>query len=294
MNLADIKQKKQKIFVTGGNGYLGGRLLEKLEHHGIEYISIDKLHASSAKNLSFDLCDSQQIAKAFKDFKPDVVVHCATHSALAYKNDFFASFKEDALVLFNILGAIHKKTRLIFFSSSYVYSGLTENKVSEESKLQPTHNFGVGKAFFEQFILRNHANSVIFRLCSVFGEGNSLHPNAIFSMASEAAKGQLNVWGSGKRLMQYVSMEDVLAYIYEGFSLAPGIYNLGGNEYVSVADTADLIAKYFNANVTFLKEKSQGETLPFAENAKLKQTATHFTKFQDSLTEYLAFVKKKI
>ena len=54
--------------------------------------------------------------------------------------------------------------------------------------------------FFEQMLLREYSNSLIFRLSSVFGEGNYLHPNAIEVMAKEAITNKtLTVWGHGKR-----------------------------------------------------------------------------------------------
>ena len=73
-----------------------------------------------------------------------------------------------------------KDTVLIYFSSSYVYSGLSlKETVNEETILNPKHNFGFAKFFFENMIKRITSNYIVFRLSSVFGEGNYLHPNAI-------------------------------------------------------------------------------------------------------------------
>lgn len=72
--------------------------------------------------------------------------------------------------------------------------------------------------------MRVHKNSIIFRLSSVFGKGEYLHPNAIEVMAKEAIGNKLlTIWGKGTRRMQYVFMEDVLKCVLGITDLQPGI-----------------------------------------------------------------------
>ena len=75
--------------------------------------------------------------------------------------------------------------------------------------------------------------------------------------------------------------------------MEPGIYNLGGEEYVSVADTAKLISDFFSSKVVFLKDKKEGQTLPFMDTSKLKNaSANHITPFKKALNEYLKLIKE--
>lgn len=286
----------KKVLVTGGSGYVGGELVKELEKHGVDYVSVDKKNPTGKKSVCLDLCDRKATAEAIERFKPDVLVHCGTNSALAYRDNFAESFRNDAIAMVNILEPLSKlpSCRLVYFSSSYVYSGLDAKKpVSEEATLDPVHNFGVAKSFFERLVLQGHPSAVVFRLSSVFGPGNALNPNAIFSMAKEClGKKELTVWGAGSRKMQYVCMSDVLAYVCEAFTMQPGIYNLGGSDYLSVAESAGMIADFFGAEVKFLKDKKEGETLPFMDCSKLRRaSASHITPFPTALKEYLGLLR---
>ena len=246
-------------------------------------------------SLCLDLGDYEKIFKVINDFKPSVLIHCGTHSAIAYKDHFFESFIEDFKALVNILKSITPDCKLIYFSSSYVYSGLPiDEKFDENTFLLPKHNFGVAKSFFEQFILRNHKNSVIFRLSSVFGKGEGRCPNTILNFVKDCIeRGRIEIWGYGNRKIQYIFMDDVLNYVFESFHMDSGIYNLGGEDYVSVADVAKMIAGLFGSDVIFLKDKPEGETLPFIDNDKLKLVLNKnlFTPFSSALMKYLILFK---
>ncbi len=297
--LAAAKKAGKKVLVAGGFGYLGGELVKQLELCGVDYLSVDKKNQAGKRSICLDFCDRKATAEAIAKFKPDVFVHCGTNSALAYRDNFLESFREDSSALANILEALSKlpDCRLIYFSSSYVYSGLdVKQQVDESAVLHPSHNFGVAKSFFEQFALRIHPSTVIFRLSSVFGPGNALNPNAVFNMAQECLKtGQLTVWGAGSRKMQYVYMSDVVANICAAFGMESGIYNLGGSEYLSVAESARMIAGFFGAKVVFLKDKKEGETLPFMGISKLKRSsAASITPFSSSLKEYFTLLREKL
>lgn len=291
--LDETRKNGTKVLVTGGFGYIGSELVSQFERYGIEYVSVDRKNPTGKRSIALDLCDRQETEEMVQNFKPDALIHCGTNSALAYRDHFVESFRDDAAAITNILESFSRLPgcRLLYFSSSYAYSGLSpKHEVSEEMLLQPSHNFGNAKIFFEALVLRCHPSTVVFRLSSVFGPGNALNPNAIFNMAKECAEtGKVTAWGTGSRKMQYIYIRDVLTYICNAFTMPPGIYNLGGNEYLSVAETADMISAYFGATVEFLKDKKEGETLPFMDTTKLKRSSADcITPFKHALSKYLA------
>ncbi|MEK7170203.1 MAG: NAD(P)-dependent oxidoreductase [Patescibacteria group bacterium] len=286
-----------KIIITGSLGYIGSELAKHVKASHMASLLIDKEAREGVEGLQLNLCDKERTAGEIKKFKPTLFVHAGTHSALSYRDSFLESFTEDFTALANILQSLAAQPdcRLVYFSSSYVYSGLpTNQKVFEESPLRPNHNFGVAKSFFEQLILRSWPNSIIFRLSSVFGPGQAKHPNTILGFAKECLeKGVITVWGKGERKIQYISIQNVITCVMQSDRLEPGIYNLGGNDYISVAEAAKLISDFYHAKTVFLKEKPEGETLPFLDNRKLKSAFQDelFTPFIEGVKEYLTTVK---
>ena len=280
------------VLLTGSSGYVGSKLAEELRKHDIGFLGVDKTPGDTT-DRQFNLANEALTRDAVSSLAPGFVVHTGTHSALAYRADFLTTFKEDADSLINLLGALRERpeTRFVFFSSSYVYGALDKGaRLREDTMLNPAHNFGVAKAFFEQLVLRLQPNSVVFRLSSVFGYGAQAHPNAIAEMCRQCqTEGRLTVWGTGERRMQYVYLDDVISYTFEGLALPPGIYNLGGDEYTSVAATAKMIAQFFASDSEFLTDKREGDALPFMETLKLKteSTSVHSTPLAVAMQEYL-------
>ena len=297
--MQSIHFSKKRILITGGLGYIGSEIFKIAKEYAEECLAVDKLADTSDSVMCLDLKDAAKTSEIITNFKPDVIIHCATHSALAYRDHLLNSFQEDFVATVNILNALAgmRDCRFIYLSSSYVYSGLAQDQnYDESSPLAPKHNFGIAKSFFEQFILKIHPNTVIFRLSSVFGPGQALHPNVILAFAQECLKNNsLTIWGKGERKLQYVYMKDVVGIILKSVDLPVGTYNLGGDDYVSVRDTATEIAVFFNVEVNFLENKPEGETLPFLSNQKIKNNLENnlFTPFSGALSEYLISLKNE-
>ena len=287
----------RKIIIAGCNGYIGSELTDQLDKNNINYIGIDKTKPKNNNCYQFNLVDEKSIEDIILNENPDYFFHMGTHSALAYKNNLLESFNEDNSALYNILVNLKKtkKTKLVYFSSSYVYSGhKSKIPANENTPLFPKHNFGMAKLFFENLISREYDNNIIFRLCSVYGEGNYLHPNVIRIMSEEAINNKkITVWGKGKRSMQYIYIEDVVKNVLSVSNLSSGIYNLCNNNYLSVKETAKIIAKFFDVNIETLEDKTEGETLPFMDNQKLTDSLNkdQFSNHIKTLNNYLKNLK---
>ena len=288
--------KKLKI-ITGASGYIGKVLAKELNKKKIKFIGIDKQPRNDKSTIKLDLKDKNKTFKFFNKIDCDVIFHLATYSSAAYKKNFEVCFMEDLVSLQNLIFSIkkNKKTpRLIYMSSSYVYSGLKINKssgVNEKKLLNPVHNFGFAKKFFEEYLTKYYPNSIIFRLSSVFGEGEFIRGNTkanIYNMAIEAKKNnEVIIWGKGNRKIQYVYIRDLMKYLILKNKII-GIFNLAGKEYVKISVLSKKICNFFGSKVVYLKDKKEGETLSYMNTNKLRyKMKNYFTDFEKNLVNYL-------
>lgn len=301
MNLGEQLEKSyqsfkgKKILITGSSGYIGRQISEKLSLLGCIVKGVDKLPDNLLINeYGFNLIDDEKTKILLKDFKPDYIFHTGTNSALHYQKDFISAYDEDFKSIKNIISNIDKeKTKIIFYSSSYVYSGIRE-KVEEAALTNPNHNFGVGKRFFEQILLRSVPNPIIFRLSSVFGAGTPRSPNAIKQIKDEVDNtGAINIWGDGARRMQYIAIEDVLGASLIGPKLFNGVYNLGSDDYISMKELAEIIKAVTSCNIEFDLSRTPGETLPFMVNKKIANEANlSFSSVKQFLESYISNIEK--
>ena len=275
----------KRILITGGLGYIASEIFKIVKEYSGESLAVDKLADASGNVLILDLKDAAKTSEVINNFNPHVIIHCATHSALAYKDHLLNSFQEDFSATVNILDALSKMPdcRLMYFSSSYVYSGLpAQHPYDEYSPLAPKHNFGIAKSFFEQFILKIHPNTVIFRLCSVFGSGQALHPNVILAFAQECLKNNsLTVWGKGDRKLQYIYIKDVVNVILKNYPT--GLDKLGSNAWHVLTE----LAKYSDnpLDINLVDPANSGnilsDLLTTSEKSSVKNAAREAIKQSD-------------
>ena len=273
--------KDEKILVTGSSGFIGSSLISLLRASNISTRGLDKYGVDEEK---LNLSDKISVEKVLNEYNPSIIVHAGTNSAGAYNKDFLRSYVEDSESLTNILSylPVNPNVQLIFFSSSYVYSGLMPNKkYDENSLLNPKHNFGIAKFFFERLIQKTHKNNLIFRLTNVYGPGNHVNRTTIQDWVESGLNGgKIVIWGKGERKLQYIYISDVIALLLKCKTIGSGVYNIGGDVHNRVNQIANFISNNLNVEVINKIDKKEGETLPFLEIKKLKNKLPDF-KFRD-------------
>jgi len=228
-----MKSKKLKILVTGGSGFIGKALIERLKKEGHEVENFDLSEGKDLRNL-------KQVERAVKG--KDVVFHLA---AIADLNVSREKPKENMDI--NVLGTMNvaeacwrHKTLLFYTSTCCVYGNQPKHPVDEETLPRPTEIYACSKLAGEYVIL-GYAKTCglqynIARIATTYGPG--MRPAlAVYIFFDRALKNKpIPIHGTGKqtRTLTYIDdiVEGLVAWLKSG--VKNEIINITTEEEVSV------------------------------------------------------------
>lgn len=175
-----IGVKNKRVLVTGGAGYLGEYLINKLIDFGAEVYSIDIKEIEQNDNVKYynlNLNDKHELFKIIEKINPELIYHLA--ASLDRTRDFSRAIKINSINLngtLNLLNALKDTnySNFIFIGTSEVYGGnAIKSPISEESKFLPASPYSLSKYFAEltlqTFSKINQKNFTILRVFNFFG-----------------------------------------------------------------------------------------------------------------------------
>ncbi len=163
----------KKLLVFGGNGFVGGNLVELALEQGWQVVVADLAvypRVDGARWIGVDITQPDQILQVFQETKPDAVVNVAALADI----DRVERDREFAWKI-NVDGArwvAHNcatiGTPYVFFSSDAVFDGL-QGPYVEENLPNPVNYYGVTKAEAERAVLVSHPGAAVIRISLVLG-----------------------------------------------------------------------------------------------------------------------------
>ena len=147
---------KKKIVLTGGSGRFA-QIFKKLHYQ-------EKIFYPSKKDLNIEKFDS--IKKYIKKIKPNYLIHCAALSRPMniHEKNISKSIDINIIGTSNIVKSCEKyKTKLIYFSSNYVYPG-RKGDYKETDPVLPINKYAISKLGGECAV-QMYENSLILRIC---------------------------------------------------------------------------------------------------------------------------------
>ncbi|MBM4120875.1 MAG: NAD-dependent epimerase/dehydratase family protein [Nitrospira sp.] len=243
-----------KILVTGGAGFIGSHLVDRLVQEGHETVVVDDLSSGSRRNLNraatFYKRDVQGswLEGVFRKERPVALIHLAAQMNVRRSvDDPLFDARVNILGTLSILQqAVRYGARKVIFASSggAIYGEQEVCPAPESHPTRPLSPYGISKLageYYLQYYQRvSGIQHVSLRLSNVYGPRQDPHGEAgvvaIFSQQMLAGE-QPIINGNGRQTRDFIYVDDVVeAYLAVLGKDVEGVYNVGTAHETSIND----------------------------------------------------------
>ena len=265
------------ILVTGGAGFLGSHLCDKLLSQGHKVICVDNFYSSNKNNIksfknnpNFTFLE-QDVCKLKIDFNIDQIYNLACPaSPIHYQSDPVKTIQTNILGSLNVLELARKyNSKILQASTSEVY-GDPEINPQNESYWGNVNPIGIrscydeGKRCAETLFFDYHRQyDLNIKVCRIFNTyGPRMHENdgrVISNFIVQALKNdKITIYGDGQQTRSFCYIDDLIKGLIEVMNTNDsfvGPINLGNDNELSIIALAEKIIELTNskASIEFLK-----------------------------------------
>src|SRR5687768_5343411 len=282
--------RNQRVLVTGGGGFLGRRVVDRLHELGC-------VHVAAPRSAEYDLRDSREIVRLFDDSRPTLVVHlAAVVGGIGANRERPGEFFYDNLMMgaqlldrawragipkFVAIGTVcaYPKFAPVPFSEDDLWNGYPEETNAPYGVAKKSLLVGA-QGYREQYGL----NAIFLLPVNLYGPRDNFHPtnahvipDLIRKMSDAQARGEREVvlWGDGSPTREFLYVDDAA----EGIVLAslrydsPEPVNLGTGEEISIKVLAELIgeATGFEGEIVWDTTKPNGQPRRKLDTTRAKE-----------------------
>jgi len=267
-----------KTLVTGGAGFIGSNVVDKLIDFGHEVVVVDNLVTGRRDNLNpkakfyeMDIRDPK-LAEVFEAEKPDYVNHHAAQIDVR-KSVLDPAFDAESNVIGSInlleLSRTHKIKKIIYASTGGAIYGDPEYIPADENHpIQPLSPYGITKHVVEHYLYLYGVNYglkyTILRYPNVYGPRQDPHGEAgVVAIFTERMLNGMQpaIFGDGKQTRDYVFVGDIAEANIFAIDKGDGeIYNIGSAVETTVNELFETLKEILNFDMApIYAEKRVGE-----------------------------------
>src|SRR6266571_4615968 len=216
-----------RVAVTGGAGFIGSHIVDRLLANGKTVCVIDDLSTGLSENVPaearlarLDICDADRLHAVFQSFRPNLVYHLAAQMDVRRStHDPGFDARVNVLGGLNVLrSAVAVGTRRIVYAATggAVYGNPAGLPVKESQPPRPVSEYGASKLAFEHYLSvygnRGQIEYVALRFPNVYGPRQRPDGEAgvVAIFAGQMLRGeQVSVFGDGTKTRDYVYVSDI-------------------------------------------------------------------------------------
>lgn len=251
------------ILVTGGAGFIGSHLVDKLVDLGnvrvVDNLSSGKKEFVNEK-AEFVLADlaNEDITGLLRDV--DEVWHLAANPDVRVGSEKPEEiYRNNVLATFRLLEAMRKNgvKKIIFTSTSTVYGEAKVIPTPEDYPMHPISVYGASKlaceALIESYCHTFGFVAYIYRFANVIGKRSTHGVIYDFIRKLRANPKELEILGNGEQKKSYIYIEDCVDAMFAGLKASDpvNIFNIGSEDQVKVRRIAEIVCEEMNLTPEF-------------------------------------------
>ena len=254
----------RKVLITGCEGQLGHYLFHGMKNL-FNVLPTSKLGSKKNNIYKLDITNIEDVNIAVDTFKPDILINTAAITNVDYcENNKTEARNVNVNGLFNLIKSVSINTRIIHFSSDYVFDG-KQQLYSEESLPNPVNFYGRTKLESENLLIGQRKAYVIVRPNTIY----SLRGINFFNWVYNQLKSSNTINIVDDQISNPSYIPSIIKSIVDMIVMnARGIYHHGSVDYLSRYEFCCKISNKFNFNHKLINKIKTKELNQSAERPK--------------------------
>jgi len=279
----------KRVMVTGGAGFLG--------RHIVGLLADRDAVVSVPRSRDYNLVSFEQAQRAMEDFQPQVVIHSAAFYGGIWINQLYPGriFYENLVMGANLMEAarLAKVEKFVGIGTACSYPGYLEGLLKEENLWdgiphETVVNYGLtkkimaiqGLAYKKQYGM----DSIHLILTNLYGPWDTFNPERShvvaalirkFVEARQAVADEVEVWGSGRPVREFLYVEDCAEAIVRAAEIYNDLtpLNVCCGQGTSIRKLAELVKETtgFRGEIVWNTEKPDGQMMKVLDATRMEQ-----------------------